>query len=74
VWAVADATRKPEDLAGWLGALPRVDALVLQDTDLSADPAAVLALDVPVAVLDGVRATPHRWASLLCERSEAHGG
>ena len=23
-----------------------------------------------VAVLDGVRATPHRWASLLCERLE----
>jgi len=23
-----------------------------------------------VAYLDGVRATPHRWASLLCERLE----
>jgi hypothetical protein len=74
VWAVADATRKPADVAGWLDALPQVDALVLQDSDLSADPAAVLGLDIPVAVLDGVRATPHRWASLLCERSEAHGG
>jgi hypothetical protein len=71
VWAVVEATRKPEDLGEWLDELPRVDALVLQDTDLSADPAAVLErVSMPVALLDGVRATPHRWASLLCERLE----
>jgi hypothetical protein len=71
VWAVVEATRKPEDLEPWLEGLARVDALVLQDTDLSADPAAVLGwVAAPVAVLDGVRATPHRWASLLCERME----
>ena len=72
VWAVVEATRKPEDLEPWLDGLPRVDALVVQDTDLSADPAAVLRrVAAPVAVLDGVRATPHRWASLLCERLES---
>jgi hypothetical protein len=27
-------------------------------------------LAAPVGLLDGVRATPHRWASLLCERLE----
>jgi hypothetical protein len=71
VWAVVEATRKPEDLEPWLDGLPRVDALIVQDTDLSADPAAVLRrVDAPVAILDGVRATPHRWASLLCERLE----
>ncbi|MGY1808940.1 hypothetical protein ACI8AF_16345 [Blastococcus sp. SYSU D00669] len=71
VWAVVEATRKPEDLEQWLGGLPRVDALVVQDSDLSADPAAVLArIDTPVALLDGVPATPHRWASVLCERLE----
>ena len=75
VWAVVEATRKPEDLGPWLEGLPRVDALVVQDTDLSNDPAAVLhrvalPLDLPVAVVDGGRATPHRWASLLCERLE----
>ncbi len=75
VWAVVEATRKPEDLGPWLEGLPRVDALMVQDTDLSADPAAVLhrvalPLDLPVAVVDGMRATPHRWASLLCERLE----
>ena len=51
--------------------MARVDALVVEDTDLSADPAAVLhRVAAPVAVLDGMRATPHRWASLLCERLE----
>jgi len=71
VWAVVEATRKPEDLMPWIDGLPRVDALIVQDTDLSADPAAVLRrVAAPVAILDGVRATPHRWASLLCERLE----
>ncbi|TFV62366.1 UNVERIFIED_ORG: hypothetical protein E4P37_17185 [Bacillus sp. AZ43] len=72
VWAVVEATRKPEDLEPWIDGLPRVDALIVQDADLSADPAAVLRrVDAPVAFLDGVRATPHRWASLLCERLES---
>ncbi|SDF10752.1 hypothetical protein SAMN05660485_02549 [Blastococcus fimeti] len=72
VWAVVEATRKPEDLEHWLDGLTRVDALVVQDTDLSADPAAVLdRLAAPVAVVDGLRATPHRWASVLCERLES---
>ena len=71
MWDVIEATRKPEDLEPWIDGLPRVDALVVTDTDLSADPAAVLRrVAAPVAVLDGVRATAHRWASLLCERLE----
>jgi hypothetical protein len=71
VWAVVEATRKPEDLEPWIDGLPQVDALIVQDTDLSADPAAVLRrLTAPVGLVDGVRATPHRWASLLCERLE----
>ncbi|WP_409332241.1 hypothetical protein [Trujillonella humicola] len=72
VWAVVEATRKSEDLGPWLDALPRVDALMVQDTDLTADPAAVLSrAALPVALLDGARATAHRWASLLCERLES---
>ena len=71
VWAVVEATRKPEDLEPWLARLPQVVTLVVQDTDLSADPAAVLRrVDAPVALIDGARATPHRWASLLGERLE----
>ncbi|GAA5653147.1 hypothetical protein Gobs01_04562 [Geodermatophilus obscurus DSM 43160] len=74
VWAVVEATRKPEDVGPWLDALPRVDALMVQDTDLTADPAAVLGrTSTPVALLDGARATAHRWASLLCERLETSG-
>ncbi|WNV76446.1 hypothetical protein [Geodermatophilus sp. DSM 44513] len=74
VWAVVEATRKPEDVGPWLDALPRVDALMVQDTDLTADPAAVLGRTAtPVALLDGARATAHRWASLLCERLEGAG-
>ncbi|MCZ2817805.1 hypothetical protein [Modestobacter sp. VKM Ac-2984] len=71
VWAVMDATRKPEDLVPWLDGLPRLDAVVVEDTDSTADPAAVLDhVHVPVAMVDGTRATAHRWASLLCERLE----
>jgi hypothetical protein len=71
VWAVLDSTRKPEDLVPWLDGLPRLDAVVVQDTDATADPAAVLShVSVPVALVDGARATAHRWASLLCERLE----
>jgi hypothetical protein len=75
VWAMVEATRKPEDLGPWLDGLPRVDALIVQDTDLSADPAAVLRrAETPVVLLDGARATAHRWASLLCERLESAKG
>jgi len=71
VWAVLDSTRKPEDLVPWLDGLPRLDAVVVQDTETTADPAAVLShVSVPVALVDGARATAHRWASLLCERLE----
>ncbi|MCZ2836490.1 hypothetical protein [Modestobacter sp. VKM Ac-2985] len=71
VWAVMEATRKPEDLVPWLDGLPRLDAVVVEDTDSTADPAAVLDhVPVPVAMVDGTRATAHRWASLLCERLE----
>jgi hypothetical protein len=71
VWAVLDSTRKPEDLVPWLNGLPSLDAVIVQDTDATADPAAVLNhVSVPVALVDGARATAHRWASLLCERLE----
>ncbi len=54
------------------GTIVAVAALIVQNTDLSADPAAVLQrLAAPVAIVDGVRATPHRWASVLYERLES---
>ncbi len=74
VWGALDATRKPGDLSQWLRSLPRLDAIAVSDTDASTDPAAVLTYaPVPVALLDGVPATAHRWATLLCERLEGAG-
>ncbi|MEU2348247.1 hypothetical protein ABZ534_06000, partial [Modestobacter sp. NPDC013298] len=71
VWAVVDSTRKLEDVVPWLDALPRTDAVMVQETEATADPAAVLShVTAPVVAVDGARATPHRWASLLCERLE----
>ncbi len=67
-WAVVDATRKPDDVGDWLSRLGRVDALVVEDTGSTRDPAAVLALGRPVALLDRRRATPAVWAGLLCAR------
>jgi hypothetical protein len=68
VWAVADATRKTADTARHLAGLGRVDGLAVRGANRTADPATVLALDVPVALLDGRPATPRHWAALLCDR------
>ena len=47
------------------------DAALVTLVDLPDVDAAVLRrVDMPVALIDGARATPHRWASLLCERLE----
>lgn len=70
VWAVVDATRKTADLADQLARLGRVDALVVRNAARTADPASVLALGLPVAVLDGVPATGRAWATLLLDRME----
>jgi hypothetical protein len=68
VWAVLDATRKPEDLARYLRLLGPVDAVAVHATGASGTPATVLELGLPVACLDGRPATPSGWAALLCAR------
>ena len=68
VWAVVDATRKAPDTRRYLSGLGHVDALAVRAMGVTADPATVLALDAPVALLDGDPATPHTWAALLCRR------
>src|SRR5690606_14788304 len=65
VWAVAEATCKTADLADQLDRLGRIDALALRHARRSADPASVLALGLPVALLDGAPATARAWAMLL---------
>jgi hypothetical protein len=68
VWAVVDATRKVGDVADHLERLGGVDALVVHGADVTRDPASVLDLDVPVAMLDGRPATARAWADLLAGR------
>ncbi|WP_232234521.1 hypothetical protein [Actinoplanes sp. N902-109] len=72
VWAVVDATRKTSDTARHLRALGNdVEALVVHNVDITADPATVLGLDLPIVSLDGKPATPHSWAAMLCARIAA---
>jgi hypothetical protein len=71
VWAVVDATRKTADTARHLRTLGEVEALVVHSVDLTADPATVLGLDLPIFALDGKPATPHAWAAMLCARIAA---
>ena len=68
LWAVVDATRKTADTARHLRTLGDVEALVVHSVELTADPASVLGLDMPIYSLDGKPATPHAWAAMLCAR------
>ncbi len=67
-WGVAEASRKPEDLAAWSRSLGGVDVLALVDLEGTTTPAAALGAGVPVGTLDGEPATPQLWASILCAR------
>ncbi|MFC7528120.1 hypothetical protein [Actinoplanes sp. GCM10030250] len=71
LWAVVDATRKTADTARHLRNLGEVEALVVHSVELTADPASVLGLEVPIFSLDGRPATPHAWAAMLCARIAA---
>ncbi|GAA2516021.1 hypothetical protein GCM10010201_10730 [Pilimelia columellifera subsp. columellifera] len=68
VWAVIDATRKSADTAAHLTSMGEVDALAAYGLATTADPASVLGLGLPVALLDGAPATSHAWAALLADR------
>jgi hypothetical protein len=70
-WGVAEASRKPEDVAAWSAALGGLDALALVDLDGTTTPAAALTTSLPVGRLDGHPATPEVWARVLCSRLTA---
>jgi hypothetical protein len=70
VWGVVDATGKTADSARRLADIGHVDAIAAYACAATGDPATVLQLGVPVALLDGRVATPHVWADLLCRRLE----
>jgi hypothetical protein len=65
VWAVVDARWKTEDSRAQLDRLGRVDALVVHSAQLSASPASVWDLDLPLGLLDGRAASTFAWAGLL---------
>ena len=67
-WGVAEALRKPEDLAAWSRSLGGIDVLALVDLEGTTTPAAALGAGLPVGTLDGQPATPQLWASILCTR------
>jgi hypothetical protein len=67
VWVAVDAGRKNEDLRADLARLGPIDALVVNGAAHTASPATVWDLDLPVALLDGRRATPGAWAGLLLD-------
>lgn len=67
-WGAVAADRKPEDIARWAGQVGGVDALAVAGCDATATPAAVLATGIPVASVEGRRATPAAWTALLIER------
>jgi hypothetical protein len=65
VWAVVDARWKTEDSRAQLDRLGRVDALAVHSAQLSASPASVWDLDLPLGLLDGRAASTFAWTGLL---------
>ncbi|MCW2638862.1 MAG: hypothetical protein JWP76_1168 [Dactylosporangium sp.] len=70
IWGVTDATRKTADSARRLADIGRVDAIAAYGCAETDDPATVLQLGIPVAMIDARVATPRLWAELLCRRLE----
>ena len=70
VWGVVEAVRKPEDIRCWAERLGGLDALAVTDLDQTVSPATVLAVGVPVGLLDGQPATAARWTALLADQLE----
>jgi hypothetical protein len=64
-WLVVDATRKPEDNRSALLRIGAVDAIAVHSAQLSASPATVWDLGLPIALLDGRPATTFAWSGLL---------
>lgn len=65
VWGAIDGRAKPEDVAAWAAGLGGLDALALCQLGETVSPAAVLHAGIPVAWIDGERATAARWVATL---------
>jgi hypothetical protein len=69
-WAVAQASTKVNDIVSWASLVGDVDALALVNVSTTGDPAAALAGQLPVGLLDGQRATVTRWMAMLTDEGE----
>lgn len=73
VWAVVDSRAAKPRVKSWLRSLPgdlQADALAMYRVWEAPEPASGLALDVPIAMLDAVPASPQAWQLLFNERLE----
>ena len=68
VCLLVDAGDKVADVRRRVAEWPRADALVVEGTGRTADPATVLSLGVPVATLDDAPSSPAAWADLIARR------
>jgi hypothetical protein len=71
VWGVVDADRKVEDVEAWAEAIGGLDAVAVERLDATVSPASILRLGIPVARVEGQKATPALWAVMLAERIAA---
>lgn len=71
VIGVVPAGRKVADVATWAQGIGGLDEIALHDTEQTATPFDVLALEVPVGWLDDEAATPDAWADLLLDEVAA---
>ena len=65
VWGVVDARWKNEDCQAQLARLPRTDALAVHSAELSASPASVWELELPIGLLDDRRPSTFIWLGML---------
>lgn len=67
-WGIVNAAWKPEDVEAWSERLGGFDVLALEHVADTVSPAAAIQVDIPIARIDGMPATPLRWAEILTER------
>jgi hypothetical protein len=66
VIVVVSAAETVERSQAYLDALGQVDALAVEGTGASTEPAAVLQLGLPVVRLDGIPIDRYTWTAVLC--------
>ena len=68
VIGTVDARRKTEDVDEWTRQVGGLDAVMIENLRATVSPGALLQLGFPVMTIDGLVATPARWADVLTRR------